>query len=114
MHDLEKLITEWRKTVARDVAGEDLDELEAHLRETVVQLRRSGQTVPEAFQCAVAQLGAVPGIASEFHKLDQSLWLPIKIALGFAAIGVLCLTIGLTICRDGGRTGDSTCRRPHL
>jgi len=51
MHNLEKAIAEWRKTImaARAVSHETLDELENHLRENVEQLVRSGMTEPEAF-----------------------------------------------------------------
>ena len=46
MHNLEKSIAEWRKTMmaAPAVNHETLDELENHLRENVEQLVRSGIT----------------------------------------------------------------------
>jgi hypothetical protein len=88
MHNLEKLITEWRKTAGTtDVSAETLDELETHLRETTEGLVRSGTSLADAFQRAVADLGTMPRIASEFRKLDEPLWLPIKLAIG--AIGVI-------------------------
>jgi hypothetical protein len=88
MHDLEKWITEWRKTAGMPhVSAETLDELETHLRETTERLVRSGMSLPDAFQRAVADLGPIPGIASEFRKLDEPLWLPIKLAI--VAIGVI-------------------------
>jgi hypothetical protein len=88
MHNLEKLITEWRKAAETlNVSDETLDELETHLRETTERLVGSGMSVPEAFQRAVAELGTMPRIASEFRKLDEPLWLPIKLAIG--AIGVI-------------------------
>src|SRR3954463_10437881 len=87
MHNLEKLITEWRKTAGTpNVSAERLDELETHLRETTERLVRSGMSLPDAFERAVADLGTIPSIASEFRKLDEPLWLPIKLAIG--AIGV--------------------------
>ena len=71
MHNLEKSIAQWRKTMmaAPAVSHETLDELENHLRENVEQLVRSGITEREAFLRTVKQLGGAPAIASEFQKL---------------------------------------------
>jgi ABC-type transport system involved in cytochrome c biogenesis permease subunit len=90
MHNLEKLITEWRKTAATpNVSAETLDELETHLREKVDQLVRSGTTVSDAFQQAVTEFGTMPRISSEFRKLDQPIWLPVKLAIGVTALTAL-------------------------
>src|SRR5215813_12597418 len=102
MHDLEKLITEWRKSAA-NVSAETLDELETHLRETTEQLVRSGMNLPDAFQRALADLGNMPKIASEFRKLDEPLWLPIKLAIGATALLALVLTIFVISRVDSGR-----------
>jgi len=93
MHDLEKLITEWRKSAAKNVNTETLDELETHLRETTEQLVRSKMNLPDAFQRALADLGNMPKIASEFRKLDEPLWLPVKLAMGVTALLALILPI---------------------
>lgn len=93
MHDVEKWITEWRKSAANKVTAETLDELETHLRETTEQLVRSGMNLSEAFPRAVAELGALPKISSEFQKLDEPLWLPVKLALGATAVLALALAI---------------------
>ena len=101
MHNLEKLITEWRKTAGTpNVSAETLDELESHLRETTERLVRSGMSLPDAFQRAVANLGAMPGIASEFRKLDEPLWLPIKLAIGVTTFAAIALAI-FAIARSG-------------
>ena len=90
MHNLDKLILEWRKKAATpNVSAETLDELETHLRETTEQLVRSGMPVANAFQRAVTELGAMPGISSEFRKLDQPIWLPVKLAIGVTALTAL-------------------------
>lgn len=90
MHNLDKLILAWRKTAATpNVSAEMLDELETHLRETAEQFVRSGMPVANAFQRAVTELGTMPGISSEFRKLDQPIWLPVKLAI--VAIGVTVL-----------------------
>src|SRR4051812_26537542 len=93
MHDLETLITEWRTSAAKGVNAETLDELETHLRETTGQLVRSGMNLPEAFQRAVTELGAMPKISSEFQKLDQPLWLPVKMVIGAMALLALAVAI---------------------
>jgi hypothetical protein len=93
MHDLEKLIAEWRKSAAKNANAETLDELETHLRETTEQLVRSGMNLSDAFQRAVAELGAMPRISSEFKKLDEPLWLPVKLTIGVTAVLALALAV---------------------
>ena len=104
MHNLEKRIAEWRKTVmaARGVGDETLDELETHLRETVEQLVRSGMAEPEAFQKAVAQLGGASTIASEFRKLEPT-WLPVKLVIGFGIVLTLAMLVFVIIRFGAGR-----------
>jgi len=64
MHNLQKLLMEWRKTaVTPNVSAETLDELETHLREKVDQLVGSGMTVSDAFPRAVEELGAIVRVA---------------------------------------------------
>ena len=94
MHNLDELILEWRKAAATpNVSAETLDELETHLREKVDQLVRSGMTVPDAFERAVVELGAMSKVSSEFRKLDQPVWLPVKLAIGVTALTALVMTI---------------------
>jgi len=104
MHDLEKLITEWRKSAAKNVNAETLDELETHLRETTEQLVRSGMNQSDAFQRAVTELGAMPKISSEFQKLDEPLWLPVKLAIGATALLALVLAIFVIVRLDSSRS----------
>jgi len=105
MHNLEQLIAEWRKTMmnAPNVRHETLDELENHLRENVERLVRSGMAEAEAFQRAVAQLGGARMIASEFRKLDQSMWLPIKLVIGFGLTLSVAMMIFVIARLDAGR-----------
>ncbi len=105
MHNLEQLIAEWRKTMMTEpnVGRETLDELENHLRENVDRLVRSGMTEPEAFQRAVTQLGGAPAIASEFQKLDQCTWLPVKVITGIGVLATLAMAISLIARFDAGR-----------
>ena len=104
MHNLEKLISEWRKSAATNVSAETLDELETHLRETTEQPVRSGMNLPDAFQRALADLGNMPKIASEFRKLDEPLWLPVKLAIGVTALLALILTIFVIARLDSSRS----------
>jgi hypothetical protein len=105
MHNLEQLITEWRKTMgtAPNVSSQTLDELENHLRENVNQLVRAGMTEAEAFERAVTQLGSAPAMASEFQKLNQSTWLPVKVVAGLGVTTALLL-IFLVTSRDNFRS----------
>ena len=104
MHNLEKLIGEWRKAAATNVSAGTLDELETHLRETAEQLVRSGMNPSDAFQRAVAELGAMPKISSEFQKLDEPLWLPVKLVIGVIALLALILAIFVSSRFDSSRS----------
>jgi hypothetical protein len=104
MHNLEKLIAEWRKSAATNVSAETLDELETHLRETTEQLVRSGMNLSDAFERAVAELGAMPKISSEFQKLDEPLWLPVKLAIGVSALLALSLVVFVIARLDSSRS----------
>ena len=57
------------------------------------------------FQRAVTELGTMPGISSEFRKLDQSIWLPVKLAIGITAPTALA-ALGMAIAVIG-RQGPS-------
>jgi hypothetical protein len=104
MRDLEKWINEWRESAVSKVSAETLDELETHLRETTEQLVRSGMNLPDAFQRALADLGNMPKIASEFRKLEEPMWLPVKLALGVTALLALILAIFVLARLDSGRS----------
>jgi hypothetical protein len=104
MHNLEEFISEWRKSAAPNVSPDTLDELETHLRETTEQLVRSGMNPSDAFQGALAALGNMPKIASEFRKLDEPLWLPVKLAIGVTALLALSLVIYAIARLDSSRS----------
>src|SRR5260221_4302960 len=97
MRELEQLIAEWRETITTTpcVARETVDELENHLRETVDQLVQSGMTETAAFWNAVTQIGPTTEIASEFKKLDQPIWFPVKLAIGIGFVVTIALAIYL-------------------
>src|SRR5207247_8342854 len=68
------------------------------------QLVRSGMNLPDAFQRALADLGNMPKIASEFRKLDEPLWLPVKLAIGLTALLALVLAIFVIARLDSSRS----------
>src|SRR5688500_5798478 len=105
MHNLEKSIAEWRKTMmaARGVSHETDDAQVSHARENVQQLVRSGMTDAEAFEHAVVQLGGARMIGSEFRKLDQSTWLPVKLVIGFGLMLAVATMIFVIAQLDAGR-----------
>ncbi len=68
--EVEHEIAAWRSFVASGpaVAGRDLDELEAHLRDQIADLRHSGLAPDEAFLIAVKRMGRVDEISHEFAR----------------------------------------------
>ena len=67
--------------------------LEEHLRESTEGLVRWGIDLSDAFQRAVAELGAMPKISLEFRKLEETVWLSLKLAIGMTALLALVLVI---------------------
>ena len=96
--DLESLIADWGKTLARSpgLSKERLEELENHLREVSDQRLRQGMTELEAFESAVAQLGPADTISSEFQKLKPTGWLPAKAAIILGVGVAVTLMVFLT------------------
>jgi hypothetical protein len=81
MFNLEQSIADWRRQMlAAGVNGSDvLDELEGHLRADFRALVSSGNSEEEAFQRAVAQVGAPGALRMEFNKLGDAMIRPVKI-----------------------------------
>jgi hypothetical protein len=95
MNNLEQSIIEWRQTMsaASKIGPDTLAELEAHLRETIERLTRSGVSAAEAFQRAVTQLGPPEKVAAEFQKLNAFTWLPMRVVTAIAGAGALLLPV---------------------
>lgn len=70
MERLESQITEWRAFMAQSptVDGRDLEELEAHLRDQIVDLTTVGLSDEEAFLIAVKRLGNLDALSREFAQ----------------------------------------------
>lgn len=72
--DLDKAVAAWRHSLRRDseLQGDDLDELESHLREHVAQLTREGTPQIDAFDRALNRLGSHADIEAEYRKVRFS------------------------------------------
>lgn len=89
--ELEAAIRRWRESLAMAPAlrGDDLDELENHLRESVYHLESQGNNSETAFQLACEQMGPSPTLADEFAKANPSeLWIDRAL---WALVGLLLL-----------------------
>ncbi len=71
MFDLEKALTTWRRFLAsgRGLDSDDLDELEAHLRDEIDALLREGLPPERAFRRALAQMGDYATIEAAYETL---------------------------------------------
>jgi len=92
--DLNFAIKRWRNALAQSPAlqGEDLDELESHLRDAVGDLHARGLSEEESVLIAARRLGWAETLAREFGKVnvaalwgDRALWM---------LLGMLFLTVG--------------------
>ena len=88
--DLNLTIQRWRDNLSQAPAlrGENLDELEAHLRDSVAALETRGLSEEEAFVVACSRIGKGGALEKEFGKvnwravwLDRLLWMLIGFQL---------------------------------
>jgi hypothetical protein len=73
----ESQIAEWRALVAGDpvLDAQDVDELEAHLRDQVAELSEAGLSDDEAFLVAVKRIGKLDVVSREFARENRGkLW----------------------------------------
>jgi hypothetical protein len=70
MGNVESQIAEWRAYVASapGLNGQDVDELEDHLRHQIAELNAAGLTDDEGFLIAVKRLGDVDGLSREYAR----------------------------------------------
>ena len=74
---LEERIGEWRAWARRRqaIAGQDVEELEDHLRSRIADLREAGLDEEEAFLIAVKRLGELDALSREFaREHSERLW----------------------------------------
>ena len=77
MYDLDHSIANWRATIARNgtCSTDELEELEAHLREEIEALAELGLSEQEAFSIGVSRMGNSGAISSEYAKASPlRLW----------------------------------------
>jgi hypothetical protein len=82
---VESQIAEWRGFVTRDpvLDGDDVDELETHLRDQIAELEASGLAADEAFLVAVKRLGDLDAVSREFAREHSGrLWKQLVLASG--------------------------------
>jgi hypothetical protein len=77
MFELEKEIATWRNEMyRRGIKRADvLDELENHLREDFKRRMSREETEPDAFACAMEQLGNSELLKQEFSKISRGGWM---------------------------------------
>jgi signal peptidase I len=70
--DLSDAIQKWRRNLAQSAAfdSNDLDELEAHLRDAIPALQAAGLSSEESFLIASRRLGTRDALESEFGKIN--------------------------------------------
>ncbi|MGA3179785.1 MAG: hypothetical protein ABSF38_05520 [Verrucomicrobiota bacterium] len=92
--DLDEAVRAWREALSQapTLRRDDLDQLEAHLRDSVALLQTTGLSTPEAFCIAKRRIGSDDDLTREFAKvnadkiwLDRVLWM----VIGYACIGLL-------------------------
>jgi hypothetical protein len=97
--DSNQAIQRWREALAQSPAfrSENLDELEAHLRDSIAKLEGGGLSAEEAFLVASRRIGRDGALAVEFGKvnghavwLDRLLWM----LIGIQAWGLVSNLIG--------------------
>ena len=77
MEGVESQIAEWRAYVAKAPAVDtnDVDELEAHLRDQIAELDAAGLTADESFLVAVKRMGDIDTLSREFASEHRGrLW----------------------------------------
>jgi len=82
---LEEQIAQWRAYVRRRQALHDLDveELEGHLRDQLVELTKAGLAGDEAFLVAVKRMGSLDALSREFARVhSERLWKQLVVAPG--------------------------------
>ena len=89
MPELETRIAQWRTRMAAALPERDeaVSELEEHLRDYLVELKRQGKSDDEAFSLAEERLGQPATIAREFGRMPSG-WRP-----GFVSLPILALAL---------------------
>ncbi len=102
MFELEKAIDAWRNDASEHVPGEDLEELESHLRDDVDKAVEAGFTEEEGFVLACHRLGDTATIGRELVResgVEPEQPKPVKNRrwLGFLAPVAVCFAVLLAL-----------------
>jgi hypothetical protein len=98
--NLNRAIQSWRDDLGQSPAfrGENLDELESHLRDSAAALESCGLSAEEAFLIAAKRMGGSGTLEREFGKVNQeTLWLDrlFWMLIGLQVWGFISGAIGL-------------------
>ena len=93
--DLNQSIRQWRDSLAQSAAlrGEELDELEHHLRDSMSELRARQLTEEESFLIAARRFGSGEVLTREFSKVNPNRVWPTRLCWMMAGI-FLCQWLG--------------------
>ncbi|MEM6645697.1 MAG: hypothetical protein AAF730_05555 [Bacteroidota bacterium] len=97
MFDLDRAIAEWRTAFERDAAfaRHEIDELEAHLRDSVAERIAAGERLSEAFDAVRASLGTPSNLRADFEQVDAHSkgWIRRLRLLAMTSLGVYIVLI---------------------
>ncbi len=128
----ESQIAEWRRFVAAAPAvnGQDLDELEGHLRDQIGELGDAGLSDDEAFLVAVKRMGDVDSLSREFAREHSNrLWKQLVLSsdedqemastewlapIGFAVAAAVVIQVALRVAGFPGEPSDWLARNLGL
>ena len=75
--NLNRALQNWRDELSQSpvFGGENMDELESHLRDSVALLQTTGLSAEEAFTIAVRRIGKEDSLENEYGKINaQAVW----------------------------------------
>jgi len=101
MFNLEQSIAEWRRQML--AAGlktpTPLDELEVHLREDMRVLLATKEAEALAFHLAVSRLGNPDPLRTEFNKLKNPAFWPVRMGYWLYAVAMLLIALSIAISK---------------
>src|ERR1017187_1538596 len=92
--DLNPAIQQWRENLAQSSAfrGENLNELESHLRDSIATLQACGLSTEEAFLSATRRVGKGDALEMEFAKVNAgTVW---RVRVFWMLAGMLVFALG--------------------
>jgi hypothetical protein len=107
MFDLEQSIAEWRRQMLASgiKTPMPLDELESHLREDIRALVSAGNPADQAFQLAISRLGSPGPLRTEFNKLKNPAWWPVRIGTWLFVLGMMGMALKIANRLSAGSLG---------